>query len=700
MPQYQAIGEEGEEPLAVQRPFFRRPYVIFSIIFVVIALSTGTLILSGFVIPINNKPTVKIWQTSQFHGDRHTLLDAAELTKRGFEVDALSFRSEKECVDQPCGQEDISRVHINSAHKYQTILGFGGAFTEASANNYFKLSEHIRAKVIDLYFGKNGIGYTLGRVHINSCDFSLDSYSFDDVNKDYDLNFFDMQVTHDQAEMIPFIKDAMKASKAPIHLLASPWSPPAWLKQPMSDGKKSMLGSAFPTGLRHEDKARKTWAKYISLFITAYKQQGVPIWAITPQNEPEFPAPWEACSYNTSSMHSFITEYLGPKLDDDHPEVLLFGFDHNKDHLFDWTQQLMANGGSDYLDGMAFHWYAGSNDRLMDGTFGYDGLNASHHFMPDKLLLGTEGCSCPGVRVGDWLRAERLGHDIIFDMNNWANGWIDWNLLLDSNGGPNHLKNVCDANILALPGFSDIYIQPTFYYMGHISKYVPPNSIRIHSKIIGNFRFANVDPGVRAGIELGLFHCELSTRQMWRLDEAYNNTLKLMKKSQDTEQTDILLVVLCAATGDGNRRFIHLIACEYDHQPTAIKIIKQENGQLYDTVTGLCIDIAEGILDAGALLELKTCEDTSKTQKWLFDDTSGEIKSTLNGFCLTAGWPFLTGAAFVDPLEQSVLVLMNEAPVDTTVVIDDSVQGKFISGINARSIQTVIYPNIPKKTTV
>jgi glucosylceramidase len=94
-----------------------------------------------------------------------------------------------------------SRIRVDSSITYQPILGFGGAFTEASAHNFYKLPSSVRQKVLDMYFGEEGIGLTLGRVHINSCDFSLSSYSFDDVDGDIDLAFFDHEVTHDQIEV-------------------------------------------------------------------------------------------------------------------------------------------------------------------------------------------------------------------------------------------------------------------------------------------------------------------------------------------------------------------------------------------------------------------------------------------------------------------------------------------------------------------
>lgn len=182
-----------------------------------------------------------------------------------------------------------------------------------------------------------------------------------------------MEVTHDNIEIIPFLLDAMIKSKRPINLVASPWSPPPWMKVPMADGNASMTGSSTPNGLKDDPRVKQAWARYLSKFITAYQNKGVPIWAITPQNEPEFPAPWEACSYNASYEKGFIRDYLGPVLRSEHPDLKILAFDHNKDHLKDWTKVMLVDDSftnavgtppdyvnrsvvvADLIDGMAFH---------------------------------------------------------------------------------------------------------------------------------------------------------------------------------------------------------------------------------------------------------------------------------------------------------------------------------------------------------
>lgn len=348
----------------------KRSFKFFAIIFAC-CLIAGVVFIFGMKIKKSLDTSVAIYQTCAEIDDTITSLSVSDMHARGFHLGTLEFGnaqcSTTEQIQKICTPPKFrtSKIVVDSTTSYQKILGFGGAFTESAAYNYFKLPEAVQEKFIELYFGSSGIGYSLGRVHINSCDFSLQSYSFDNIPGDYDLQYFDTEVTHDNAQMLPLIRLAMSAAKLqhrPINLLASPWSPPSWLKEPV-DGKQTMTGSATPNGLIDTPVAKLAWAQYISKFITAYTNHGVPMWAVTPQNEPEFPAPWEACAYNASYEKNFINGYLGPVLEQDHPEVLILAFDHNKDHLEAWTAAMLGHDPSDsvpagrYIDGMAFHWY-------------------------------------------------------------------------------------------------------------------------------------------------------------------------------------------------------------------------------------------------------------------------------------------------------------------------------------------------------
>ena len=685
-------------------------------------------------------------------GDRMRLLEPSDLHKQGINVGLLAFGNTEcskllkvinagsgifqgegfvsEKCDPPLASES-AKVTVDASKSYQSILGFGGAFTEASAINFFKLPKSVQRQVIDLYFGPGGIGYTLGRVHINSCDFSEKSYSFDEIPGDFELEYFDSEVTHDEAAIMPLLRLAMEASAAPLRLVASPWSPPKWMKAPVlprspGDGpaRQSMNGSATPNGLLDDPRVKKSWALYISKWITAYESKGVPIWAITPQNEPEFAAPWEACAFNTSGEREWIDGYLGPTMRMNHPDKLILAFDHNKDGLLRWTQAMLGPesgsrfqagpGPSEYVDGMAFHWYGYNDDRLIDGTFGYNNVNQSYHLMSkvgggvggkgkgkSKVLLGTEGCSCPKVKLDNWLRAERLAHDVIFDINNYAQGWLDWNLLVDSKGGPNHLGNVCDAPLVAAPDFGTVHVQPKYYFLGHFSKFVPPGSVRVHSAVVGDFGFAEgIDPNIRAGVELGAFACEHSSRQQWKFNA--DKALELRDTAFDSEATDGYRARLCASPGDpaGMRPYLHVVVCDAKpakgySQPLRLARLAS-SGMWLDEVSGKCLGLAGGVSEPGALLELQPCASSLSAykdhQQFYFDANTGEVRVGAGlGLCLTVGWPFLTGAAFRDPNKKTVVVLLNEADADTKVILADADKGEAWFPVPAKAIQTIVY---------
>jgi O-glycosyl hydrolase len=250
-------------------------------------------------------------------------------------------------------------ITVKSNVHHQRMEGFGGAFTEAAALNFASLPEKEQQRVIDTYFGDQGIGLTMGRIHINSCDFSPMSYTFDDVADDYELKHFDMGVAHDQETMIPFVKRAKAAIERrgeTFKLVASPWSPPAWMKAPVpSTGEPSMTDSASPNGLLPGDRVRQSWASYITKWVQAYANSGVDVWAVTPQNEPEFNAPWEACKWNASGELDFINRFLGPILKSSFPQINILAFDHNKDSLLDWTKTIIGGDEGNFVDGMAFH---------------------------------------------------------------------------------------------------------------------------------------------------------------------------------------------------------------------------------------------------------------------------------------------------------------------------------------------------------
>lgn len=355
-------------------------------------------------------------------------------------------------------------IAYDTSVPFQSILGFGGAFTDAAALNYAALSRAGKQSALDLLFGSAGLGYSLGRTSINSCDFSAASYSFDDEPGDYELAEFDSHASQDSLHRIPLLLAAASALRAgwgeELRLVASPWSPPAWMKADPKGGPgaaEDMLGSApgcLLGGARSKEAA--AWALYFSKWLAAYERGGVPVWAVTPQNEPEFAAPWEACSFTGEEEAAFVEGGLGPVLGRDFPNVKVLGFDHNKDHAPKWAEALLP---SEHIGGIGYHWYAGGMDRLLDGAQGTPNLHrlaAAVKARGGGHVLQTEACHCPSTGYAggslpvNWKRAERYGHAVLADLAAGSEGWIEWNLILDKLGGPNHLGNVCDAPLLNL----------------------------------------------------------------------------------------------------------------------------------------------------------------------------------------------------------------------------------------------------------
>jgi len=372
--------------------------------------------------------------------------------------DTLRF----ETLPQPT--EGQSVILIDPTRRFQTIVGFGGAFTDAAAETFYKLPPAKQTEVLNAYFSPTqGLGYTLGRVNINSCDFSSDTYSYDDVAGDTALSHF--AITHDLKYKVPFIKAALAMTSHHLSLFASPWSPPAWMK---TNGDMSHGGQ-----LKLED--RQAWADYYVRFVRAYQKEGVPIWGLTIQNEPMSTQSWESCIYTAQDEHDFIRGYLGPALRKAGLSgVKLMIWDHNRGIMYQRAQTVYEDPlAAQYVWGMAYHWYAGDH---------FINPQAVHEAFPDKNLLFTEGSmGLPGSPAAEWADAERYGNNILLDLSHWSVGWTDWNLLLDSGGGPNHSGNFCAAPVLANIQTGDLRYLASYYYLGQFSKFVRPGAQRIAS---------------------------------------------------------------------------------------------------------------------------------------------------------------------------------------------------------------------------
>ena len=333
----------------------------------------------------------------------------------------------------------------------QSILGFGGAFTESSASIYDQLHPDKKNEIIQAYFGDGGNQYNMGRTHINSCDFSLGNYALCDQE---DRKLTDFSIERDKKMLIPFIKDALKRASSPILLMASPWSPPPWMKtnDQMNNGGK----------LRKE--FQDTWAEYYCKYIEYYERDGVPIWGISVQNEPEAVQTWDSCIYTGEEERDFIKNFLGPALKNNkYLDKKLIIWDHNRDEMVERSRAVLSDpDAAKYVWGTGFHWYNGDH---------FDEVQKVHDEFPDKELIFTEGCQEGGPHNGSWDLGERYATSIINDLNRYTVAWIDWNLLLDERGGPNHVGNYCSAPIIVNTKTQELLYQSSYFYLGHFSRF-------------------------------------------------------------------------------------------------------------------------------------------------------------------------------------------------------------------------------------
>jgi len=358
------------------------------------------------------------------------------------------------------------KIRVNPAETHQTVLGFGGAFTEAGAYTLHRMSEDKQAEVLNAYFGaENSHGYTFCRTHINSCDFSLGNYAYDEVPGDVDLEHF--SIARDRQNLLPMIKSALAISPEPVNILASPWSPPAWMK---TNGQMNHGGKLKP-------EYRDAWAKYYGRYIKAYADENVPIWGVSVQNEPLAVQTWDSCIYTASEERDFVRDHLGPSLEAQGlGDVKIVVWDHNRDLVYRRADAILRDPeAAKYVWGVGFHWY--------EKPLQFNNLSRVHKHYPQTNLIFTEGCQEGGPHLGEWGLGERYAHNMINDLNHWTVGWIDWNMLLDEQGGPNHVGNFCSAQIIADTRTGELHYQSSYYYFGHIARYVRPGAVRVGCEV-------------------------------------------------------------------------------------------------------------------------------------------------------------------------------------------------------------------------
>ena len=379
---------------------------------------------------------------------------------------ALSATLTFEPARQPLESE--TAVFVNPGKRFQTMLGIGGAITDASAEVFSKLDPARQGEFVAAYYDKDkGIGYSLARTTIHSSDFSSASYAYI-AEGDKALSTF--SVEHDRQFRIPLIKKAVAAAGT-LKVFASPWSAPAFMK----DNNHMLKGGKLLP------EYRNAWARYFVKFIKSYQAEGIPIWGLTVQNEPMAVQTWESMIFSAEEERDFLRDHLGPVM---HAAGLgdkkIIVWDHNRDLMSHRAAVIFGDPrAAKYAWGMGFHWY----ENWSGGEQMYANVEDVHQTFPGKHLMLTEATveKFSPERYQHWPNAERYGSAMINDFNHGAVAWTDWNILLDERGGPNHVGNYCFAPIHADTKTGKLIYTPSYYYIGHFAKFIRPGAQRVSS---------------------------------------------------------------------------------------------------------------------------------------------------------------------------------------------------------------------------
>ena len=375
--------------------------------------------------------------------------------------DTLFFKQQDQVLES-----EVS-ILIDTNISFQEMVGIGAAITDASAESFAKMSTQTQTKLANDFFSQqNGIGYSLLRTNINSCDFSSSSYTY---IKEGDSSLKTFSIKHDEHFKIPLIKIAFATANNNIKLFASPWSPPAFMKT-----NNDMLhgGKLLP-------KYQQAWANYYVKFIQAYQKVGVPVWGISIQNEPMATQRWESCIYTATEERDFLKKYLGPTLVNAQlSDKKIIVWDHNRDLIFQRANVIFQDKeAAKYAWGIGFHWY----ETWAGGTQMYDNVDLVNKVYPDKHLIFTEGCkeAFNSEKYNDWGIGEYYAIAMIKDFNSGVAAWTDWNIFLDEKGGPNHVGNFCFAPVHLNTQTDKVVYTNAYYYLGHFAKFIRPGAKRI-----------------------------------------------------------------------------------------------------------------------------------------------------------------------------------------------------------------------------
>ncbi len=357
----------------------------------------------------------------------------------------------KDCAilaDNETQERDV--INLYPAATNQTILGFGGAITESVGHTLSQLPPAQQQAVLSACFGEDGLGYTMARTSIDSCDFSLSPYEAAG-RPDTALD-----LSRDMRNIIPFLISAQEHCSKPLEIMLTPWSPPAYMKD---NNKRDHGGFLKP-------EYYGAWADYVCRYIAAYRAEGLHVGKLSIQNEPNAVQVWDSCLFSGADEKRFLRDYLSPALKRHGlGDIAVYIWDHNKERLFDRVRAVADEETLPLIRGAAFHWYSGDH---------FDALRLVRRFYPSMELLFSEGCIEYNRFSAEngLLNARMYGHDMIGNFNAGMNTFLDWNIALDEQGGPNHAGNYCEAPILCNTKLGTFEKQLSYYYIWHFSHFV------------------------------------------------------------------------------------------------------------------------------------------------------------------------------------------------------------------------------------
>lgn len=356
-------------------------------------------------------------------------------------------------------ENEVLNIYENV--QYQTMEGFGGALTDSAGYVFSRMNGKQQEELLTMYFDESHMGYNQVRIPVDSCDFSTHLYEAAPDREDENLEGFSFADT--EKYILPLLERAQKKAGKKLKIMLSAWSPPAYMK---TNGSRTGGGSL-------KKEYRRRWAAYLCRYVEEYRKRGYEVVRMTIQNEPNAVQKWDSCLFTAQEEKEFLRDYLVPALRERGMEdIELFIWDHNKERVYERARDTIDDTTEDMISGIAFHWYSGDH---------FEALDMVRQRFPEKKLILSESCLEFGRhdREAQLENAGKLAHDMIGNLNHGMSGFYDWNILLDENGGPNHVDNFCDAPFLYHLEEGRLEERMCLKYYWHFAHFIRPGAVRL-----------------------------------------------------------------------------------------------------------------------------------------------------------------------------------------------------------------------------